>query len=109
MECNGEGAKPPTTLAEVTLGTNSQDYYDVSLVDGFNLLMVGVSGGSGPCAPTGCSDDLNQKCLAELRSEGGRSCRNELQELIDNGLGDNYPFEAAVAIANLAWTCVEKL
>nr|GMD53383.1 pathogenesis-related protein 5-like [Ipomoea batatas] len=37
MECNGEGAEPPATLAEFTLGTaGSQDFYDVSLVDGFN-------------------------------------------------------------------------
>nr|GLL38530.1 thaumatin-like protein 1 [Ipomoea trifida] len=79
MECNGEGAQPPATLAEFTLGAGgSQDFYDVSLVDGFNLpMMVDVSGGgSGRCAPTGCGDDLNLKCPAELRTEGGRACRS---------------------------------
>lgn len=34
--CNGIGGTPPATLAEITLG-NDQDFYDVSLVDGYNL------------------------------------------------------------------------
>ncbi|KAK4368141.1 hypothetical protein RND71_011933 [Anisodus tanguticus] len=75
MECNGGGAAPPATLAEFTLGSGSQDFYDVSLVDGYNLpMMVEVSGGSGPCASTGCNVDLNLKCPTELRVEGGGAC-----------------------------------
>lgn len=43
VECNGGGAAPPATLAEFTLnGANGLDFYDVSLVDGYNLpMMVG--------------------------------------------------------------------
>lgn len=38
VECSGAGAKPPATLAEFTLnGTGGLDFYDVSLVDGYNL------------------------------------------------------------------------
>ncbi|KAJ6692858.1 PATHOGENESIS-RELATED THAUMATIN SUPERFAMILY PROTEIN [Salix purpurea] len=40
VECNGLGAAPPATLAEFTLGSGGQDFYDVSLVDGYNLPMV---------------------------------------------------------------------
>ncbi|KAG5623313.1 hypothetical protein H5410_008531 [Solanum commersonii] len=77
MECNGGGAATPATLAEFTLGSGSQDFYDVSLVDGYNLpMMVEVSGGSGPCASTGCNVDLNQKCPTELRADGGGACRS---------------------------------
>lgn len=48
VECNGAGATPPATLAEFTLGSGSQDFYDVSLVDGYNLpMIVQSSGGSG--------------------------------------------------------------
>ncbi|EPS72785.1 hypothetical protein M569_01971, partial [Genlisea aurea] len=36
MACNGMGGAPPATLVEITLG-NEQDFYDVSLVDGYNL------------------------------------------------------------------------
>lgn len=79
IQCNGAGATPPATLAEFTLGSGSttQDFYDVSLVDGYNLQMiVVVSGGSGDCQTTGCVDDLNRRCPNELRVEGGGGCRS---------------------------------
>ncbi|KAK3006643.1 hypothetical protein RJ639_016421 [Escallonia herrerae] len=77
VECNGAGATPPATLAEFTLGSGSKDFYDVSLVDGYNLQMiVQVSGGSGDCASTGCVEDLNRMCPTELRAEGGGACRS---------------------------------
>lgn len=77
VNCNGAGASPPATLAEFTLGTGSMDYYDVSLVDGYNLPMTVVaSGGSGSCAATGCGADLNRRCPSELRVEGGGACQS---------------------------------
>ncbi|KAL8543257.1 hypothetical protein ACS0TY_003973 [Phlomoides rotata] len=76
-ECNGSGAAPPATLAEFTLGTGGLDFYDVSLVDGYNLpLIVEASGGSGMCASTGCVTDLNRVCPSELRVGGGEACRS---------------------------------
>ncbi|XP_061342170.1 thaumatin-like protein 1 [Gastrolobium bilobum] len=77
LECNGAGASPPATLAEFTLGTGGQDFYDVSLVDGFNLpMMVQGTGGSGLCASVGCTSDLNQQCPAELKSSDGSACKS---------------------------------
>nr|XP_043633856.1 thaumatin-like protein 1b [Erigeron canadensis] len=70
MECNGGGAAPPATLAEFTLnGANGMDFYDVSLVDGYNLpMMVVPQGGTGGnCNITGCVVDLNKNCPLELR------------------------------------------
>ncbi|CAA0827705.1 Pathogenesis-related thaumatin superfamily protein [Striga hermonthica] len=78
-ECNGLGAAPPATLAEFTLGTNGGlDFYDVSLVDGYNLpMIVEPSGGSsGTCASTGCLTDLNRACPTELRFGGGQACKS---------------------------------
>ncbi|GLT82637.1 hypothetical protein SLE2022_009960 [Rubroshorea leprosula] len=77
IECNGAGAIPPATLAEFTLGSGTKDFYDVSLVDGYNLPMfVEASGGSGECANTGCDTDLNKRCPAELRVVGGDACKS---------------------------------
>ncbi|XP_057968898.1 thaumatin-like protein 1 [Malania oleifera] len=78
VECNGSGASPPATLAEITLGSGGgQDYYDVSLVDGYNLQMiVEGSGGSGSCATTGCVTDLNRRCPTELRMGDGEACKS---------------------------------
>ncbi|XP_057499986.1 thaumatin-like protein 1 [Actinidia eriantha] len=76
-ECNGLGAAPPVTLAEFTLGAGGQDFYDVSLVDGYNLpMIVEASGGSGMCASTGCVTDLNRQCPAELRVGEGEACKS---------------------------------
>ncbi|KAM0950388.1 putative glucan endo-1,3-beta-D-glucosidase [Dioscorea sansibarensis] len=79
VECNGAGATPPATLAEFTLTGPSavKDFYDVSLVDGYNLPMIVEShGGSGDCATTGCVVDLNQRCPAELKAAGGDACNS---------------------------------
>ncbi|KAK3153457.1 hypothetical protein QOZ80_2BG0173190 [Eleusine coracana subsp. coracana] len=80
-ECAGSGAAPPATLAEFTLdGSGGLDFYDVSLVDGYNLpvLVEPSRSASGPasCAAAGCAADLNAMCPAELRAGGGAACRS---------------------------------
>jgi hypothetical protein len=64
LYCNG----PPTTLAEVTLTPASlaQDFYDVILVDGYNIpiAMAPYHGKDANCVPAGCISDLNRVCLA---------------------------------------------
>ncbi|KAJ1411672.1 Thaumatin, conserved site [Sesbania bispinosa] len=77
IECDGAGAAPPVTLAEFTLGTVGQDFYDVSLVDGYNLpIIVEGSGGSGLCASTGCTSDISLQCPAELKTGDGSACKS---------------------------------
>nr|CAD1825440.1 unnamed protein product [Ananas comosus var. bracteatus] len=73
MECGGAGALPPTTLFEITLGKGTdEDYYDVSLVDGYNLPVVIVPRVQhGRCNATGCITDLNRGCPRELQVECG--------------------------------------
>ncbi|KAL0332747.1 UNVERIFIED_CONTAM: Thaumatin-like protein 1 [Sesamum calycinum] len=84
-ECGGGGAAPPATLAEFTLnGAGGLDFYDVSLVDGYNLpMLVTPQGGTGGgnCTTTGCVADLNGSCPSELKvvsavssSSGGGGC-----------------------------------
>ncbi|KAL2649308.1 hypothetical protein R1flu_017436 [Riccia fluitans] len=69
LYCDGAGGIPPATLAEFTLdGYGSQDFYDVSLVDGYNVpLAIVASGGSGVCGNPGCVSDLNRNCPAQLQ------------------------------------------
>ncbi|PWZ06187.1 Thaumatin-like protein 1 [Zea mays] len=90
VQCGGAGAAPPATLAEFTLdGSGGLDFFDVSLVDGYNVPMLivpqGAGGGGGgngsagaessKCMATGCLVDLNGACPADLRvmaaSSGG--------------------------------------
>ncbi|XP_061376472.1 thaumatin-like protein 1b [Gastrolobium bilobum] len=69
VECNGAGGALPATLAEFTLnGAGGMDFYDVSLVDGYNLPMtVEPHGLGGNCTATGCAVDLNKGCPTELK------------------------------------------
>ncbi|NP_001149439.1 thaumatin-like protein 1 precursor [Zea mays] len=84
LECNGQNAATPATLAEFTLASaGGNDFYDVSLVDGYNLpILVEPAGGAATgasattCAAAGCTADLNERCPAELRAEGGAGCRS---------------------------------
>ncbi|KAE8709497.1 Thaumatin-like protein 1 [Hibiscus syriacus] len=70
LECSGAGAIPPATLAEFTLnGAGGLDFYDVSLVDGYNLpMMIVPQGGTGGnCSSAGYAADLNGDCPLELK------------------------------------------
>ncbi|KAG0452825.1 hypothetical protein HPP92_025233 [Vanilla planifolia] len=74
LECSGGGVSPPATLAEFTLGgSGDMDFFDVSLVDGYNLPMLvtpeASSASVGNCRATGCAVDLNGLCPSDLRVE----------------------------------------
>ncbi|EIW74285.1 thaumatin-like protein [Coniophora puteana RWD-64-598 SS2] len=68
--CNGglvctDPGVPPASLAEFTLDANGVDYYDVSLVDGYNLpVEINNTGG---CGVASCPVDLGPDCPAALQ------------------------------------------
>jgi hypothetical protein len=66
-QCAAPG-QTPATLAEFTFaGAASQTFYDVSLVDGFNVPMEIQGGGaSASCPVTACPVDVNAACPAGL-------------------------------------------
>ncbi|KAJ8747406.1 hypothetical protein K2173_014330 [Erythroxylum novogranatense] len=64
LKCGASG-QTPASLAEFTLA--NVDFYDVSLVDGFNLpLVVTPINGKGNCSIAGCDSDLRSSCPSEL-------------------------------------------
>lgn len=73
LECKGWG-QPPNTLAEYALNQfANKDFFDISLVDGFNIPMD-FSPISGACRGIKCTADINGQCPKELRAPGG--CNN---------------------------------
>ncbi|CAN6452714.1 unnamed protein product [Victoria cruziana] len=80
LECNGRGGQPPVTLFEITLGDgNLDDYYDISLVDGYNLPIIAKPCSiNGPCNVTGCTTNLNAGCPRELQvvDDGVVACKS---------------------------------
>ncbi|KAM3406255.1 hypothetical protein ACQJBY_000368 [Aegilops geniculata] len=75
VACDGRGPAPPVTLAEITLaapGSGGLDFYDVSLVDGFNL-PVSIAPSHGGCQAAACAGDVNAVCPSDLRVASGSS------------------------------------
>jgi hypothetical protein len=75
LACAGATGQPPATLVEFTLG-GGPDFYDISLVDGYNLPMAvaPMPGGftrrpgvANDCGAPACASDLAQSCPADLR------------------------------------------
>ncbi|KAI5655537.1 hypothetical protein M9H77_32724 [Catharanthus roseus] len=73
LNCQAYG-QPPNTLAEYALNQfNNLDFFDISLVDGFNVPME-FSPTSGGCRGIRCTADINGQCPNVLRAPGG--CNN---------------------------------
>lgn len=71
LKCTGPAAGP-VTATEWTLGaSNGADYYDVSLVDGFNI-PVRITNNQG-CEVRECPADLNANCPLPLKGPVGAS------------------------------------
>ncbi|KAG0552084.1 hypothetical protein BDA96_01G478300 [Sorghum bicolor] len=80
-DCSGAascslGGAPPVTLAEFTLGgADGKDFYDVSLVDGYNVgvgvAATGARVNYATCGYAGCVGDVNALCPPELQMSAG--------------------------------------
>lgn len=74
LQCKAFGS-PPNTLAEFALTqTNGMDFFDVSVVNGFNIPITFRPTSNGCSKGASCAADINGKCPAELRVAGG--CNN---------------------------------
>ncbi|KAI3835474.1 hypothetical protein MKX03_034564, partial [Papaver bracteatum] len=72
LRCTGFG-KPPNTLAEYALNQfNNLDFFDISLVDGFNVPMSFTP--TSGCRGIKCTADINGQCPKQLKAPGG--CNN---------------------------------
>lgn len=84
LNCGGAGGAPPVSLAEFTLDSPN-DFYDVSLVDGYNLpVSIFPSGGKGQCKSVACRTDLNLNCPADLQVKNNSSvvaCKSACMQL----------------------------
>ncbi|KAI4328611.1 hypothetical protein L6164_020949 [Bauhinia variegata] len=70
LSCTG-WSQAPNTLAEFSLNQgNNLDFYDISLLDGFNIPM-GFYPLNGNCHGITCATDLKDECPKDLRSPGG--------------------------------------
>jgi len=92
MECLSVSGLPPATLAEFSLSTKGNDFYDLSNVDGYNVgmkiepynfEMAGVDDPAFDCGNPGCLMDT-LKCPDELKTvdaEGVTHCLSICQAI----------------------------
>ncbi|KAI3926549.1 hypothetical protein MKX01_011445 [Papaver californicum] len=74
IACNGSIGLPPATLVQVSLqpDTSKPSFYDVSLVDGYNVpISVSAKSKASNCYIGGCLKDLNKICPQELQVLNG--------------------------------------
>ena len=106
VECGWDGRKDrwalrdqPTTLAEFALNTDflSLDFYDLSLVDGFNIPMtiipqnpVTAAGDKYKCGTPRCVTDILSKCLSELQIKNSNGQTVACQNACVKYNTDNY-------------------
>ncbi|XP_023310732.1 pathogenesis-related protein 5-like [Anoplophora glabripennis] len=74
LQCGGNGGAPPASLAEITLkGADGLDFYDISLVDGFNIPISFEpvngqgDGGQYSCKKATCAHYINDDCPDALK------------------------------------------
>ncbi|XP_058722793.1 G-type lectin S-receptor-like serine/threonine-protein kinase LECRK1 [Vicia villosa] len=69
QSCDGMRDMPPATLAEFRLGNNGLVFYNVDVVEGFNIPIVvvpiGVSGENVNCSTAGCLTNINNMCAKD--------------------------------------------
>ncbi|GFZ10423.1 pathogenesis-related thaumatin superfamily protein [Actinidia rufa] len=83
LECAGNVAVPPATFAEFTLDDGGGlDFYDVSLVDGYNLpmLVVPQRGTGANCSITGCCGGPQRRMPVGAHGDERRRRAGGLQE-----------------------------
>ncbi|KAH7690591.1 Thaumatin family protein, partial [Dioscorea alata] len=72
ISCNGAGGIPPASLIEIKLnGFQGMDFFDISLVDGFNLPVSIAPTGVSSCVSSSCAFDINGICPEILQVKDG--------------------------------------
>ncbi|XP_057482654.1 thaumatin-like protein [Actinidia eriantha] len=75
LECNGKIGQPPVTLVEISLQVDKSkpSFYDVSIVDGYNLpVSITTKPSATNCRIGGCTKNLKNVCPEELQVMNGR-------------------------------------
>ena len=70
FQCQGYGATPCNTAEFALSQFQKLDFYDISLIDGFNVPMI-FNPTSLECTGIDCTGDLNGNCPTELKAPGG--------------------------------------
>lgn len=108
LACKSPGT-PPATLAEFTMnGSSSQTFYDISLVDGYNLPLAIVLNANGISALQSLDPSTtNPSCVAsvgDMASEPFDPYSNG-QQFLGTSSSDPLPFDNTTTVSDVADWC----
>eukprot|EP00253_Pinus_taeda_P015869 PITA_15869 len=70
LNCQGYGSVPATLFEYALNQYQNQDFYDISLVDGFNIPLSATPSNSN-CKKIGCTSNINAICASQLKVTQG--------------------------------------
>lgn len=70
LNCQGYGSVPATLFEYALNQYQNQDFYDISLVDGFNIPLSATPSNS-KCKKIGCTSNINAICPSQLKVTDG--------------------------------------
>nr|GMC93566.1 protein LYK2 [Ipomoea batatas] len=95
-------------LAPEITEQNCQEITSPSIdIFAFGVVLLEVLFGEPPVTRENGKGEAKVRLCDKIKMILGAENADELRDWIDSGLGENYPFEAAVTVANLARACVE--
>ncbi|XP_020571878.1 protein P21-like [Phalaenopsis equestris] len=71
LNCTSSPSSPVTIVEYSLFQWGNNDFYDISLNNGFNLQVEITPTGAGNCSSVKCVGDVDGECPSELRSAGG--------------------------------------
>lgn len=109
VQCQATG-ETPTTLAEFTLsGAEGSSYYDISMVDGYNLPMAIVLVANGQSSLSSIpANETNPSCVAsvgDLASQNYNPYRSGSQTFLGTNSASQLPFDTSVTSSQVAQWC----
>jgi len=107
LECEVAGAAP-ATLAEFTLdGGQDQTFYDISLVDGYNLPMAIVMVSNGQNVQSNFGSETNPVCVASIGNLAGQNFNPYAngQQFLGTNQQNPLPFETKNSQQTVANWC----
>lgn len=102
LECKGRNYTQPVTILELDVTTTGYDFYNVSLIKGFNIPMTIEPSRGDSCLMMSCVNNLNERCPPELQLEGGGGCKSACEvygspEYCCINSMENYPISCSVS------------
>ncbi|CAN6709026.1 unnamed protein product [Malus baccata var. baccata] len=113
-DSDDQHCSPTSPAASWSLGYMAPEYVHQGVISpsidifAYGVVLLEVLCGQTPISRPGADGEENFYLSERIKSVLHSDNAEELREWMDSALGDNYSFDAAVSLANLARACVDE-